>query len=136
MQTNPNCFQQKITKQPLDKYTPIFRKILPIYWAFLTYMLLKPGKENQEYFFMFSGIDKLLHLSIFLLLGLFFLLAFPKFKTTTFFLIMLAYGILTEYLQFAMNMGRAAELLDLIADVLGAGMGFLCYKKFYPQSHH
>jgi hypothetical protein len=46
-------------QQSLDKISKIFSKILPIYWAFLTYMLLKPGEENHEYWFMFSGIDKI-----------------------------------------------------------------------------
>jgi hypothetical protein len=62
----------------LDKISKIFRIVLPIYWAILTYMLLKPGVENQEYWFMFSGIDKIIHLSIFAFLGLSFSAAFPK----------------------------------------------------------
>jgi hypothetical protein len=41
-------------------------------------MLLKPGEENHEYWFMFSGIDKVLHLSIFAALGFPLLLHFPK----------------------------------------------------------
>ena len=47
-------------------------------------MLLKPGTENQEYFFMFSGVDKVLHLSIFIVLGVFYLLAFPKTTKTNY----------------------------------------------------
>jgi hypothetical protein len=43
-------------------------------------MLLKPGEENQEYWFMFSGIDKILHLSIFAALGFLFIAAFPKIR--------------------------------------------------------
>ena len=81
---------------------------------------------------MFSGLDKLLHLSIFFLLGLLFLLSFPKLKILPFFGIVFFYGILTEYLQYAMDMGRAAEGLDLIADVLGGGLAWLFFCHFYP----
>ncbi|WP_124642249.1 MULTISPECIES: VanZ family protein [Amniculibacterium] len=102
---------------------------MPIYWAFLTYMLLKPGTENQEYFFMFSGVDKVLHLSIFIVLGVFYLLAFPKTKTTPYFLIMLFYALLTEFLQYYMDLGRQAEFLDIIADLLGTGIAYIGVQK-------
>ena len=48
MQLFQNFFQQNNTKNLLDKISKLFKKILPIYWAFLTYMLLKPGVENME----------------------------------------------------------------------------------------
>jgi VanZ family protein len=96
-------------------------------------MLLKPGVENKEYLFMFSGLDKLLHLSIFFLLGLLILLAFPKIKILPFLGILLFYGVLTEYLQYAMDMGRAAEGLDLLADVLGGGLAWLFFIRYYPK---
>ncbi len=84
-QISQNCFLQKIIKLSLDKISKIFSKILPIYWAFLTYMLLKPGEENHEYWFMFSGIDKVLHLSIFAALGFLSSLHFPRLNSLTFF---------------------------------------------------
>ena len=72
-------------------------------------MLLKPGVENLEYPFMFEGIDKILHLSIFALLGFTFLAAFPKIKFPTFIQIMIIYGLLTEILQDEMHLGRSLE---------------------------
>ena len=99
------------------------------YWAFLTYMLLKPGVENMEYPFMFEGIDKVLHLSIFALLGFCFMAAFPKTKFLTYIQIMLLYGMLTEILQDEMGFGRSLEVLDLVADILGVMIGYFVFQK-------
>ncbi|MBQ0151889.1 MAG: VanZ family protein [Chryseobacterium sp.] len=119
----------KNTKQSLDKISNIFTKILPIYWAFLTYMLLKPGVENKEYWFMFSGIDKVLHLGIFALLGFCFIAAFPKIKFSYYFQIILIYAFLTEILQDEMHLGRSLEALDVVADTIGCLIGYYVYKK-------
>lgn len=129
MQISQNSFQQKNTKHLLDKITKIFRKILPIYWAFLTYMLLKPGVENLEYPFMFEGIDKILHLSIFTFLGFSFIAAFPKIRFFYFIQIIVIYGMLTEILQDEMDWGRSLEFLDLVADIIGVLIGYFIFKK-------
>lgn len=127
-QINQNYFLQKIIKQSLDKISKIFSKILPIYWAFLTYMLLKPGEENHEYWFMFNGIDKVLHVSIFAALGFSFIAAFPKIKFSYFFQIILIYAFLTEILQEEMGLGRSMETLDIIADTVGCLIGYYTYR--------
>ncbi|MBB4808256.1 VanZ family protein [Chryseobacterium defluvii] len=101
---------------------------MPIYWAFLTYMLLKPGQENHEYWFMFNGIDKALHVSIFAMLGFSLISAFPKIKFSYFFQIVLIYAFLTEILQEEMNMGRSMESLDIVADMVGCLLGYYIYK--------
>jgi VanZ family protein len=113
----------------LDKISKIFRIVLPIYWAILTYMLLKPGVENQEYWFMFSGIDKIIHLSIFAFLGLSFSAAFPKTQFSIYIYIMLIYAFLTEILQEEMHLGRSMETLDIIADTIGVFIGYFFFKK-------
>lgn len=128
VQISLNCFLQKITRLSLDKISKIFSKILPIYWAFLNYMLLKPGEENHEYWFMFSGIDKVLHVSIFAALGFFFIATFPKIKFSYFFQIILIYAFLTEILQEEMGLGRSMETLDIVADTLGCLIGYYIYK--------
>ena len=92
-------------------------------------MLLKQGVENKEYWFMFSGIDKLLHISIFALLGFVFRIGFPRMRFFIFFLIMFIYGLGTEILQREMHLGRSMELLDLFADLLGVLMGYFTYQK-------
>ncbi|CAH0286997.1 hypothetical protein SRABI04_04224 [Chryseobacterium sp. Bi04] len=127
-QISLNYFQLKITRLSLDKISKIFSKILPIYWAFLTYMLLKPGEENHEYWFMFSGIDKVLHLSIFAALGFAFIATFPKIKFSYFFQIILIYAFLTEILQEEMGLGRSMETLDIVADTVGCLIGYYTYR--------
>ncbi|KQT22440.1 antibiotic resistance protein VanZ [Chryseobacterium sp. Leaf404] len=101
---------------------------MPIYWAFLTFMLLKPGQENHEYWFMFSGIDKVLHLSIFAALGFLFIASFPKIKFGYYIQIILIYAFLTEILQEEMHLGRSIETLDIVADTLGCLIGYYTYK--------
>lgn len=128
MLINQNCFQQNNTKLLLDKTVKIFRYIvLPIYWAILTYMLLKHGTENKEYFFMLPGIDKLLHFSIFIFLGWCIKAAFPKLNITTYILYNIAYAAITEILQELMQLGRSMELFDFIVDLLGS---FVAYYSF------
>ena len=124
-----NLLPQNKTRNHLDKISKIFRKILPIYWAFLTYMLLRPGVENMEYSFMFDGIDKVLHLAIFGMLGFSFVAAFSKVRFVYFFQIMLSYAILTEILQDEMELGRTLEFLDLVADIVGVMSGYFLFKK-------
>ena len=92
-------------------------------------MLLKPGVENFEFPFMFDGIDKLLHLSIFAMLGFTFMAAYPKIKFSYFIQIMIIYGILTEILQDEMHWGRSLEFLDLVADIIGILIGYFIFKK-------
>ncbi len=128
MQIIQNYFLRKNIRQSLDKISKIFSKILPIYWAFLTYMLLRPGEENHEYWFMFSGIDKILHLSIFAALGFFFIAAFPKIRFYYFIQIILLYAFLTEILQEEMGLGRSMETLDIVADTVGCLIGYYIYK--------
>ena len=127
MQILRNYLLQNNIKNHLDKISKIFSKILPIYWAFLTFMLLKPGVENQEFPFMFEGIDKVLHLSIFALLGFCFMATFPKIKFIHYIQIMLIYSILTEILQDEMGFGRSLEALDLVADTIGVIIGYFAF---------
>lgn len=131
MQTSPHYYQQNNTKKLLDNLTNKYSKItLPIYWAFLTYMLLRPGAENKEYFFMFPHLDKLIHFTIFFLLGFFFRLRFPKVSVLYFFLIVISYALLTEILQDVMNCGRSLEVLDAVADTLGLSLSYYIYNRY------
>lgn len=129
MQIHPNFLLRSNIRSRLDKISQIFTKILPIYWAFLTYMLLKPGIENMEYPFMFNGIDKVLHVSIFAMLGFCFTAAFPRVKFMIYLQIMLCYGLLTEILQDEMGLGRSLEGFDLVADTVGVLIGYYVFQK-------
>ena len=112
----------------MDNVTKLFRKILPIYWAFLTYMLLRPGVEDLE-FPVFEGMDKVVHLLIFAMLGFCFRAAFPRMKFLYYIQIMLIYGMLTEILQDEMHLGRSFEGLDLISDTIGVLIGYYVFEK-------
>jgi VanZ family protein len=91
-------------------------------------MLLRPGIENHEYFFMFNGIDKVLHCGIFAMLSFVFMAAFPRIKFSYFFQIILIYAFLTEILQEEMHFGRSMETLDIVADTIGCLIGYYIYK--------
>lgn len=92
-------------------------------------MLLRPGVENMELPFMFEGIDKILHLGIFAMLGFCFMAAIPKIKFLYFFQIIVIYGLLTEILQDEMHWGRSLEFLDLVADTIGCLIGYFVFIK-------
>jgi len=114
----------------LDNFKRIFRWILPIYWAFLTYMLLKPGDDTSIEWMLFQGIDKIIHLSIFAFLAFCFLAAFPQIKFIILLQIILCYALLTEIFQDLLNWGRTMELGDVFADIIGFLLGFLFHKIF------
>ena len=105
--------------------------LLPIYWAFLTYMLLRPGTENKEYFFMVPNLDKLIHFSIFFFLGFLFRIRFPKISLYQYLLILIVYALLTEIFQHIMQLGRSLEILDAIADTLGIFLAYYIYIKIF-----
>lgn len=96
-------------------------------------MLLRPGVENHEYWFMFSGIDKVLHLGIFAILGFCFIAAFPKIRFSYYFQIILIYAFLTEILQEKMELGRSMEALDIVADTIGCLIGYFTYKELVKR---
>ncbi|MDV3558609.1 VanZ family protein [Elizabethkingia anophelis] len=117
----------------MDKISKISRKILPIYWAFLTYLLLKPGSEEDEHYFLFPHFDKVGHAGVFFGLGFLLIAAFPKLKFITYIQIMLCFGFLTEILQDEMHLGRAMEGLDVVADTVGALIGYLVYQFLFRK---
>lgn len=78
---------------------------------------------------MFSGIDKVIHVSIFALLAFCFRTAFPRTKFIYFIQIMLSYAFLTEILQDEMHLGRSAEILDVVADTAGFFLGSFFFVK-------
>lgn len=91
-------------------------------------MLLRAGTEKKEYWFVFNGIDKVLHVSIFAVLGFLLVSAYPKIRFLYFIQIMLLYALVTEILQDQMQMGRSLENLDVVADMLGTIIGYWIYK--------
>lgn len=96
---------------------------MPIYWAFLTFMLLRPAAD-QHLPFSFDGGDKVIHVGIFIALGMLFRLALPRWDSISSFSLLLGYSIITEILQGEMHLGRSEEALDLVADMAGILIGF------------
>ncbi len=97
--------------------------ILPIYWAILTYLFLKPGHIDTPGWWTPLYPDKIVHLICFLFFGLLVKLKWPKLSFFSIFSIIFLYGGGIELLQKFMNMGRSAEWADLLADVIGGMLG-------------
>lgn len=71
---------------------------------------------------MAAGNDKLAHLFAFLVLAMPLAMAYPR-RMLVVFLAASAYGLSIELIQ--PYFGRAAEVADLVADVIGAALGTL-----------
>jgi len=98
---------------------------------------LLPTKEIPKLFDTFIPIDKLVHLFIFLVLTFLWLLYVNNVLNDTkpivllFILVAcLFYGILIEVIQELFVLSRGAEVLDVIADLLGASIGLLLFRNY------
>ncbi|MDA7549484.1 VanZ family protein [Flavobacteriaceae bacterium] len=96
-----------------------------------------PTKEIPKLFDTFIPIDKLVHLFIFLVLTFLWLLYVNNVLNDTkpivllFILVAcLFYGILIEVIQELFVLSRGAEVLDVIADLLGASIGLLLFRNY------
>lgn len=103
---------------------------MPIYWAFLTYMLLRESSGKPPQWLSFEGLDKIIHLLIFAILGFVFKMAFRSISFRVFFIVIAMYGLTTEVLQHLMNLGRSMEMIDLFADILGGILGYFMSIQF------
>ena len=96
-----------------------------------------PTKEIPKLFDTFIPIDKLVHLFIFLVLTFLWLLyvnnGLNDTKPIVLLFILVAclfYGILIEVIQELFVLSRGAEVLDVIADLLGASLGLLLFRNY------
>ena len=108
-----------------------------LYSVFISILFLLPTKEIPKLFDTFIPIDKLVHVSIFLVLTFLWLLYVNSILNDTkpivllFILIAsLFYGILIEVIQELYVSSRGAEVLDVIADLLGTSLGLLFFKNY------
>lgn len=105
---------------------------MPIYWAFLTYILLKPITiKSEDLWVSFEGMDKIVHFLAFGVLGFFYLSAFPRQRLIVFIGVMLSYALLTEVLQEIIDWGRSMELMDFLADAGGIMLAYFIWKKVF-----
>lgn len=85
----------------------------------------------------FSGLDKIVHICIFFALIFLWLLFFYKrgnnslSKKSIFrvFVLILVYGIVVEVFQEILTASRTADPMDVVADLLGAGIGVWAFNK-------
>jgi VanZ family protein len=67
--------------------------------------------------------DKLMHVSGYLALTVWFTGLYPRSRYALIAVLLLGMGILIEFAQGAMQLGRQAELRDVYADAIGIGIG-------------
>ena len=68
-------------------------------------------------------LDKLEHVSAYALLAVWFTGLVPRNRYATLAMALLGLGVLMEFLQRAMQLGRQADVLDVAANVVGIGAG-------------
>lgn len=102
-----------------------------IWLIVLGYLFLAPADEFKKVPFSIPHIDKMIHLFLFLILGL--LSAklkinkpskFNKFGTT---IISLTYGLLIEYIQTNYTKSRSGDFTDFLADGIGFFIGLYVF---------
>ena len=69
--------------------------------------------------------DKVNHAFAFFVLACFARAGWPKAGPLRIFLLLTAFGALIEIAQLVMNAGRSAEMLDLVADMVGTAIGLI-----------
>ena len=126
---------QNLIKSLLESKYLLF--ICIIYSVFITVVFLMPAKEIPKLFNFYIQIDKLIHVFIFLILSFLWLLFVNNLsndsKPVVLLLIMvvcLIYGILIEVTQELYVSSRGAEVLDVIADLVGTGLGLLFFRNY------
>ena len=70
-----------------------------------------------------SGFDKVEHLAAYILLSLWFTGLVARGRYWAVAAGLLSLGFLIEVLQWRMNLGRSAETLDMLANMVGVGVG-------------
>ena len=108
-----------------------------LYSVFITIIFLLPTKEISKLFDTFIPIDKLVHVVIFLVLTFLWLFyvnsVLNDIKPIVLFFILavcLFYGILIEVTQELYVSSRGADVLDVIADLLGSSLGLLFFRNY------
>ncbi len=124
--------------------------IIAILWTLLigTSCLIPASTFKPFSFDSFLQLDKLIHLILFFGWVTLWLLSIYKTEKLTFrkkgqlLFLGIFYGVLIEFLQSSMNLGRSFEVDDMLADGAGALLGVLCidflikhmsfFKKYVP----
>ncbi|MFM7357533.1 MAG: VanZ family protein [Sediminibacterium sp.] len=112
-----------------------------IWWGFTLWLFTMPGSSVPAFPWLAKiHADKLVHLALFSSWCFLFCWPFHKSPVSNtrrqqwFLLIALTgifYGIAVEFIQREMNLGRAFEIKDVIADGIGCAIGYWLSKKFF-----
>lgn len=123
-----------------------FKKFIPgITWVILVLILIWiPGKELPESEFLFKiDFDKFVHAGLFGLLAVLFCWPYyktdiPRKKKIRYFIIIAlltsAFGYSTELIQKYWAQGRSYDLMDWLADSLGALAAYIFSRKFFIRN--
>jgi glycopeptide antibiotics resistance protein len=132
------------TKKSQENNLNLFKfPLLPsLAWAIIMLVLMTiPGNSLTEFNFInFSFFDKIAHVFVFLLLQLLLNIGFYKrnkaFKELTLLftgIITFIYGIGLELLQAFLSTSRNADVLDIIANLLGILIAIAIFKFFMKK---
>lgn len=115
-----------------------FYLVLAIIWTVLTiYLSLVSAKRIATmHIWNIAGIDKIAHAVFYLSFSFLWSMTFFKKLNVHLWvlLITIVFGIAIEWAQFQMNIGRAFEILDIIANAIGATIGILIFIWLRPKS--
>ncbi len=123
---------QKNIKIWLAKHTAGIRILFWLYAVTLTWLLLRRSQKkdlellNIDFGFLYN--DKIVHTTTFLLLTLLGIFSFSRTKPIIFVIIFTVYGILIEFLQGYMKLGRTFEYSDMLCDFIGCLIGLTITK--------
>lgn len=116
----------------------------PITWAaIILFLSLTPSNQMPEFnLWAFLSFDKAAHMFFYALFSLQLIISFKKQNLVCSlkysavliaFLLSFSYGVLTEFLQYAMFAGRTADYLDILANTTGAFFGSVSFYLIYNQ---
>lgn len=110
------------------------RIILLFYMTVVAVLSLMPAND-LPHFTVFSGIDKIVHLSMYLGLSVLTCWSFEinRKKMVPLYILLAGvflWGVLMEILQRTMHNGRNFEFRDMIANLTGAIIGLMIYRYF------
>ncbi len=108
----------------------VYKVLFLVCISVITYGSLVDGNTvNSVNFFKFYGSDKVIHFIMYMSLTFIGLNAMRKHEYRVL-LFCIAYGFLIEILQFSNLTNRSFEILDIIANISGAMIGFIAYNRF------
>ena len=100
-----------------------------------------PGSQLPER--IVFGLDKIIHLGLYFVLGFLILVGEGKRRKETFYVsgaqyfgvvIAILYGVLLEIYQLEMTQGRSFDFGDAIANAIGVILGWICFSIIYKRT--